>query len=268
MRSIKRTLTLFISLFSFSTSAQQIEVGISAGGASYLGDLNQYDPVKISGLSAGAYFKLNFDPHWGLGLHYNYGKIKATDSHSGNEQFRDRNLSFYTPLNEVSLLLDFNLFDLYSYGPKRRFTPYIFTGIGAVMFEPKTKYKGEEFLLKNYSTEGQSKIYKGYAITIPYGFGARYKIKDNLTIFSQIGYRSPLTDYIDDVSGVYPTASQLDNSASPGLSRALSDRSGEETGVYLGAPGTQRGDFRKRDNYMFVGIGISYTFVSQKCFTF
>jgi opacity protein-like surface antigen len=268
MRFKKLTLVLIFSFFYFSTFAQQLEVGISAGGASYLGDLNQYDPLKISGLSAGAYLKLNFNSFLGLGFHYNYGKIKATDANSSNEQFRDRNLNFYTPLNEVSLLLAVNLFDLYSYGPKRRFTPYIFAGIGAVIFEPKTKYNDQEFLLRNYSTEGQSKIYKGYTITIPYGVGGRYKIKDSWTIFSQIGYRSPLTDYLDDVSGVYPTASQLDNSLSPGLSRALSDRSGEETGIYLGDPGTQRGDFRKRDNYMFVGIGISYTFVSQKCYTF
>ncbi|WP_316787238.1 DUF6089 family protein [Pedobacter frigiditerrae] len=271
MGKIKIAFLFLFSFFSgYSVLAQQVEVGINAGGASYLGDLNQYNPVKISGIAAGAFAKLNFDPHFGLGLHYNYGKVKATDSHSSNAQFRDRNLSFYTPLNELSLLLDFNLFDLYSYGPKRRFTPYIFAGIGAVIFQPKTEYKDEEYLLRLYNTEGQSESYKSCTITIPYGVGARYKLKNNWTVFSQIGYRSPLTDYIDDVSSVYPKVNAWTgtSSANPSISKALSDRSGEQTGVYLGNPGTQRGDFRKRDNYMFVGIGISYTFVSQKCFTF
>ena len=41
----------------------------------------------------------------------------------------------------------------------------------------------------------------------------------------------------------------------------LSDRSAGKIGV----PGTQRGDFRKKDSYLFVGITLSYTFVSQKC---
>jgi hypothetical protein len=50
------------------------------------------------------------------------------------------------------------------------------------------------------------------------------------------------------------------------MQQILSDRSGEVTGIYTGVPNTQRGDFRKRDTYMFVGIGITYTFVSQKCF--
>ncbi|MBU2045627.1 MAG: hypothetical protein KJ712_02710, partial [Bacteroidetes bacterium] len=42
---------------------------------------------------------------------------------------------------------------------------------------------------------------------------------------------------------------------------ALADRSQYKIGV----PGTQRGDFRKKDSYVFVGITLSYTFVSQKC---
>ncbi len=265
-----RTILFFLLLFfaNQASFSQQVEVGIHGGGASYLGDLNQYNPVKISGISAGAFARLNFNPHLGLGLHYNYGKVKANDANSNNAQFRDRNLSFYTPLNEVSLLLDFNLFDLYSYGPKRKFTPFIFLGVGALLYNPKTKLNGTAYALKSYTTEAQTEEYNGYTLTIPYGVGVKYKVKDNWTIFSQIGYRTPFTDYIDDVSGVYPAQSAFNNMPNPVISRVLSDRSGEQTGIYLGDPGTQRGDFRKRDNYMFVGIGISYTFVSQKCFTF
>jgi hypothetical protein len=259
--------TLLIAPYSF-LHAQQAELGISLGGASYLGDLNQYNPLKVSGIAAGAYAKLNFDPHWGLGIHYNYGKIKADDAKSNDLQFNDRNLSFSTPLSEISLLLDFNLFDLLSYTRKGRFTPYLFAGIGAVIYNPKAIYNGNKVQLKDFTTEGQTEPYKGTTLTIPYGAGIRYKLRNNWTIFSQIGYRTPLTDYIDDVSGLYVAPSAFTNSKDSNLSRVLADRSGEITGVYLGAPGTQRGDFRKRDTYMFVGIGISYTFVSQKCFTF
>ncbi|TKC05675.1 hypothetical protein FA048_18355 [Pedobacter polaris] len=268
MRYIKSVQLILISIFLSSTAfAQQIELGINAGGASYLGDLNQYNPIKISGISAGAFIKVNLDPHWAVGLHYNYGKIKGADSLSSYAQFRDRNLSFYTPLNEVSLLLQFNFFDLYSPGGKRRFSPYIFAGIGAVVFEPKTEYKDNEYLLRLYNTEGQSMAYKKHSLTIPYGVGIKYRYTESLTIFGQAGYRSPFTDYIDDVSGLYAKNNSWSGNNAE-ISRALADRSGEKTGNYIGSPDTQRGDFRKRDNYMFVGIGISYTFVSQKCFTF
>lgn len=264
----KKTFLLLIGLLSFGIAsfAQRFEVGAHAGGSSYLGDLNQYNPVKISGIEAGAFVKLNFNPHWALGLHYNYGRVKANDASSNNEQFRERNLSFFTPMHEIGLITDFNLFDMFAYNGRRRFTPFIFAGVGTVLFEPKTKYEGETYKLRLYNTEGQSKNYKGYAITFPYGVGTKYKLNESWTFFSQIGFRTALTDYIDDVSGLYPDPTVW--TRNQGLSKALSDRSGEKTGVYIGEPGTQRGDFRKRDTYMFVGIGISYTFVSQKCFTF
>jgi len=264
----KKTFLLLIGLLSFGIAsfAQRFEVGAHVGGSSYLGDLNQYNPVKISGIEAGAFVKLNFNPHWALGLHYNYGRVKANDASSNNEQFRERNLSFFTPLHEIGLITDFNLFDMFAYNGRRRFTPFIFAGVGTVLFEPKTKYEGETYKLRLYNTEGQSKNYKGYAITFPYGVGTKYKLNESWTFFSQIGFRTALTDYIDDVSGLYPDPTVW--TRNQGLSKALSDRSGEKTGVYIGEPGTQRGDFRKRDTYMFVGIGISYTFVSQKCFTF
>ena len=266
MRNIKFAkfflVTLFVSNIAYS---QQVEVGLNAGGASYMGDFNQYNPVKITGLSAGAFIKVNFDPYWAVGLHYNYGSVKGADSLSKFAQERDRNLSFYTPLNEVSALLHFNFVDIFSPAAKKRLSPYLFAGVGILLFEPKTYYQGNEYLLRLYNTEGQSENYKKFTVTIPYGGGVKYRLNEGLTIFGQAGFRSPLTDYIDDVSGVYPSRNSWPNG---GPGPALSDRSGEKTGLYLGDPGTQRGDFRKRDNYMFVGIGISYTFVSQKCFTF
>ena len=76
MRNIKFAkfflVTLFVSNIAYS---QQVEVGLNAGGASYLGDFNQYNPVKISGLSAGAFVKVNFDPYWAIGLHYYFGSV-------------------------------------------------------------------------------------------------------------------------------------------------------------------------------------------------
>lgn len=105
--------------------------------------------------------------------------------------------------------------------------------------------------------------YRNYSIVLPYGAGVKYKKSENWTLFAQVGYRATFTDYLDDVSGVYPT----NDSYWGGVN--VSDRSGEVNGgVKLYNPGDQRGDFRKTDTYLFVNIGISYTFVSQKCFTF
>jgi len=263
----KKTLLAIIlsSFFAGKSSAQVWEVGLQAGGAGYMGDLNPTNPLKISGLSFGGFVKANFDPNWALSFNYNNGKIKADDAKSDNEQFRQRNLSFSNSLNEVSLLVDFNFFDYFSGGGYARFSPYLYTGVGAVLFNPKTKYQGDVYELASYQTEGVE--YKKMALSIPFGFGIKYNFKNNWTVMSNIGYRNAYTDYLDDVSGTYidPAKYSTDPSIRP-MQVVLSDRSGENTGNYIGGKGVQRGDFRKRDTYMFVGIGITYTFVSQKCF--
>jgi hypothetical protein len=264
-----------ISFIGFNAAAQTMELGVVGGGAGYMGDLNQTKPLKISGMSAGAYVKMNFDRYWGLGIHYNFGKIKANDLSSDNAQFRDRGLNFKTSLNEISLQVDFNFLDYFAGGGTKRFTPYIFTGIGGVFFIPKGYYTqlaelgDQEYNLRFYRTEGQNEPYKNYALTVPYGVGFKVRLKENWGLFSQIGYRSAFTDYLDDVSGKYPGADNPPADGDRGLMLSDPNRGPLVSGIPRRTlSGTQRGDFRKRDTYMFVGIGISYTFVSQKCYTF
>lgn len=256
---------IIISLLGISSAqAQTFELGLAGGGAGYIGDLNQDKPFEVSGMSAGGYIKLNVNPYWAVGLHYNYGKIKANDAKSENSQFRDRNLNFKSPLNEVSLQVDFNFLNYFAGGGTKKFTPYIFTGIGGFFYNPKAIYADKEYTLSSYQTEGQSEAYRNYAMSIPYGVGVKFQLKDNWGVFSQIGYRTAYTDYIDDVSGRYPDPNVWPNDNYLADRKFLSDPSRSQ----YGAPGIQRGDFRKRDTYMFVGVGISYTFVSQKCYTF
>lgn len=262
----KKTLLAIIlsSFFAGKSSAQVWEVGLQAGGAGYMGDLNPTNPLKISGLSFGGFVKANFDPNWAVSFNYNNGRIKANDAKSNNAQFRQRNLSFSNSLNELSFLVDFNFFDYFSGKGYSRFSPYLYTGVGAVLFNPKTKYDGEVYELAFYQTEGVE--YKKIALSIPFGFGVKYNFKSNWTVMSNIGYRNAYTDYLDDVSGLYPDPVIAYANSEPQIRQtqiALSNRSATNINELKN---TQRGDFRKRDTYMFVGIGITYTFVSQKCF--
>ncbi|KQS42047.1 DUF6089 family protein [Pedobacter sp. Leaf194] len=254
-------LLVSIAQISKAQSFATWEIGVSAGGAGYMGDLNQNNPVKISGVNAGIFVKHNFSSYLGVRLNYNYGQIQASDADSNNEQFRERNLSFKTGLNEGSAIFDFNFFDYKINGGNRRFTPYLFAGVGLINFKPEIKYQGTKYRLDRLATEGQVNGYSNTALTIPYGGGIRYNYKDAWSIFSEIGYRTAFTDYIDDVSGVYPVR-QVSIGDNPSLN--ISDPSLHQTG----APGVQRGDFRKRDTYLFVSVGISFTFVSSKCYSF
>lgn len=259
---------LIVLLFLFGTvtaPAQTFELGLAGGGTGYMGDLNQDKPLKISGLSAGVYAKININPYWAFGLHYTHGKIQDNDAFSDNADFKNRNINFKTRLNEVSAQVDFNFLNYFAGGGTKKFTPYIFTGIGGVFYGPKGIYNETKYNLRYYQTEGQGSTYRNYALSVPYGVGIKLQLKENWGLFSQLGYRTAHTDYLDDVSYVYPNASAWPDDGSRPLRQQLSNPSVIPN---YGPPGTQRGDFRKRDTYMFVGIGISYTFVSQKCYTF
>ncbi|QNK62072.1 outer membrane beta-barrel protein [Pedobacter sp. PAMC26386] len=247
-------------ILSSAVKSQTTELGINAGAAGYIGDINPNKLFKPSGVAFGAYVKRNLDPYWAIGLHYNYGHIKGDDLKSNDASLKARGLNFSTALNELSLQVDFNFLEYFSGGGRQNFTPYMFAGIGGVLFNPKATYtstdgKTETYELRYYETEG--KKYKNYAVSIPYGIGMKYRIGERLGIFTQLGYRTAKTDYLDDVGDRYP---QIPVSGNNGT--ILSDPTG------IGTPGAQRGNFVKNDTYFFIHIGLSYTFTSDKCYSF
>ncbi len=250
---------LFAPAFLF---AQTWEAGASAGGAAYMGDLNQNNPVKVSGLSAGIFVQRNLNPYLSLKLNYQYGKIAGADSTSSTQQFRDRNLSFATSLNELSLIGEFNFMKYTPGADFDHFTPYIFLGVGAVAYNPQATYKNADYDLRGLKTEGQANPYPYNALVIPYGAGIKYNFSSSWNILFNAGYRYVRSDYLDDVSRAYPNKSKFTNP----LAAALSDRSGEKTGTYIGVTGTQRGDYRGHDTYLFIGFSLSFTFVTSNCY--
>ncbi len=249
-------------ILSLSLRAQTWEVGGNVGAAGYMGDLNPNNPLQFSGPALGVFGARNFDGYWSLKLKYTFGIIADADKNSSDPQFRARNLSFRTTLNEGALLGEFNFFKYVPEVGQNKFTPFIYLGFGAVGYNPQALYQGRYYDLRPLKTEGESKPYSSLAFSIPYGAGIKYNFAGKWNFIADIGYRNPNTDYLDDVAGVYP------NKNKPGspLAQALSDRSGELTGVYIGTPGTQRGDGRTHDTYMFINLGISFTFISSKCY--
>ncbi|MBK0378238.1 outer membrane beta-barrel protein [Mucilaginibacter sp. SD-g] len=243
--------------------AQTWEIGGALGGSGYIGDLNTNNPVKLSGGSAGIFLKRNFNGYISAKLNYTYGKISAADSNSNSQQIRDRNLSFHTPLKELGLLGEFNFIKFIPDAGRNKYTPYVYAGIGITAFAPRTVYGNAIISLRNLRTEGQPKPYSNSTLVIPYGAGFKYNFGGKWTVAADLGYRYSRTDYLDDVSGIYHTQAELPNY----MSYVLSDRSGERNnGVNIGSPGSQRGDLKPHDTYMFFGFTLSYTFVTQKCY--
>lgn len=260
---MRKLLPILILLLSgLAANAQTWEIGAQIGGAGYMGDINPNNPIKISGLAAGAYVKRNIDGYFSVKLNYDNGLVTASDASSSSEQQRERNLSFSDRLSELALIGEFNFLKYIPDAGPNRWTPFIYAGIGVVGYNPTAVYQGTTYDLRPLTTEGESKQYGKTALTIPYGVGVKYNLTGKWTIMGDIGYRNPRTDYIDDVSGYYADPAKLPND----IARALADRSGEQTGIYTGSPGTQRGDLRPHDTYFFVQFTLSFAFVTQKCY--
>ncbi len=247
---------------SVSAFSQTWEVGVTAGGMGYMGDLNQTNFHKLNHVAFGGMVKRNFDSYWSVKIALLKGKISADESKSAYQQEQDRNLSFFSPITEGSLQVEFNFFDYGFTFLQKRATPFLFAGVSLASFNPQTTYQNRTYELKYYFTEGQNK-YKTNTYSIPFGAGFKYNFGRYLNLTGEIGFRNTSTDYLDDVSGYYPDPALLTDASleRTDLRIALSDRSVNKIGV----PGTQRGDFRKKDSYIFAGITLSYTFVSQKC---
>lgn len=250
--------------------AQRYEFGGWGGGSTYFGDLNTNTSFKYTKPAAGLYARYNFDPRIAAKLSVTYGGVKGMDSASNYYFEKQRNLSFYSGIWEIEAQGEFNFMSYSSRHPKMRYSPYFLLGFGVFGFDPKTQYGTTEFYLQQYGTEGQGYPEyigrKPYKLTKPFiciGGGFKWRVTKTFSMFGEAAVRKTYTDYLDDVSTVYPDKLILANEAGP-LAVNLSDRSLELSGVPVGATNKYRGDL-KRDDYFFFGLGCSFTINTYKC---
>ena len=225
----KVIVTAFILFFCISTSQAQSywSVYLGLGTTWYYGDLNDRlithtDLLRFGGQVGVMY---NFNPKVAARLNYLHGKVAGADSLAKSDSYKARNLSFFSDVDEISLQLVYKPVEL------GRFTPYLFAGAGALHFNPIAEFQGEEIELQPIGTEGQFIPDSGYGdpydlwtLSIPVGLGINYRINEKWDIGIEAGYHKVFTDYLDDVSTVYPEMDKLAATPSGPLAVALSDR--------------------------------------------
>ena len=263
----KNCFILFIFFILSYGHAQRSEIGVIAGTSFYFGDLNSI-PFRDAKFAGGLLYKYNFTPRFALKANILFGKIAATDekNHSilkndaGNYQwdYRDRKLSFSSPITEISAQLEINFFNVFNDGKKNQMSPYIFGGISFFSFNPQAVYNDRNYDLQPIGTEGQGREGKGkkYGLTgfgIPFGIGFKANIGRFVCLGAEWGLRYTFTDYLDDVGGTYFDFSTQNLSAST-----------SEVVEYFADPSTQKHTYnsqrystRKSDWYSFAGVFIT-----------
>ncbi|MEZ5041357.1 MAG: DUF6089 family protein [Saprospiraceae bacterium] len=262
-------LLLLLSSSVVVTAQRGWEAGPWAGATYYFGDLNTSYNLSRPQFAAGMIARFNFNNRLAIKFSGNYGYILADDADSKNIYERARNLSFESPIIDGSAQFEFNFLPYIHGSRDEYFTPYLFGGLTAFYFNPQAELNGEMYELRALGTEGQFKGEEYYTVqgALNLGIGLKLDINYEWSLNFELSVRQTFTDYLDDVSTVYPDQSDLLRSRGE-LAVELSDRSITIPGVVeeiLGEEGRQRGDSSTKDSYLFVGVGLVYYFGDLRC---
>ena len=223
---------LFLQSLVFFAAAQSIDVGISLGGSNYSGDLtpNAIAAIKQTGLAGGIHLRYDFSNAIAFKLQYMRLSVKGDDSYGKQDWYRLRNASFYSAINEVSLLGQANIMGLF-YEEPRVMNFYLTLGASYFNFNPKRKYNA-------------------FALTM--GMGVRYFLNSNLALTVEYITRKTRTDFLDDVSGNYIGYDIIKN--------ARGDIAAEIANKYMIPNGSQRANEIDKDWFHSLMLTASWHF--------
>lgn len=266
-----------ICAIAFKTSSAQskyfekqdpaLSFTLGAGASGYYGDLvEKYKWFRSPSYSVSAGLSYRYNRYFDGRVEFSALRVKGEDSKNKRADLRARNLNFTSNVWDLNVAIDYNLLGLDEH---RKFSPYLFFGIGICHFNPYTTDRsGNKVYLQPQGTEGQGlsaypnrEKYDRTVIELPFGAGIKYAINSKLTLGLEVKYRYIDTDYLDDVSNpTYPSKAVL-AASNPNLPM-LTYRGDELPG---GAPyptsGTAvRGNPNKRDSYYTAQFKIAYKF--------
>ncbi len=223
---------------------QYMSFGVST--ASYFGDLHRRIFVPHGGLT----FQFNqyIGPQVNFRAALNLYAIRGDDN-TGQHDLEFRQLSFEAYNAEFSSGFEFSFIPVFESKKRPVFNPYLFLSVGVSTNNPRVNYEGKSYNLRKLRTEGVR--YPGLVPVVPLGGGIRIRLLDYFNIITEWGYRFAFTDYLDDVSTVYPDPEILKTD----IARTLSNRT-DITGASPGKIGGQRGNPRENDSYLIWSIRI------------
>lgn len=256
-------LCLFTGL---TANAQYSEIGFFAGGSHFTGDVGNYSLHIPQGYAFGGFYRYVLNDRWSFRAQVNYGTIANADSLSNISFRQNRNLHFKSTIIEGSVMAEFN-FLRYKPGTRYDHTTYLVGGFGIFGFNPKASFQGETYELQSMNTEGQGLAgnpapYSKASSFMIFGIGHKFSVGRFTSIGIESTCRSTRTDYLDDASGYYANAEDMEENYGS-ISAALADRSiipSNKENLLRANPNTN-------DWYFFTGLTVQFKFgeLLEKC---
>jgi hypothetical protein len=254
------------------------EIFFTVGATQFLGDLGGRDQIgtqksladldwNMTRMGIGGGFRYRFHPIWATSTQLYAGMLHGDDANTDEIIRRSRNLSFRSPIIELSQRIECIVFANERVGARYKiqglkgFKPssevvYVFSGLSAFWFNPQMNINGSWTNLQPLRTEGQglpggADEYRRVSVAIPFGVGVKVGIGQYWRIGMELIYNKSFTDYMDDVSGNYYDPAVL--AAQFGPEAAFASNPAIENHHWF-APGQQRGNPDDKDAYFFTNI--------------
>jgi hypothetical protein len=167
-------------------NAQIHEVGVFVGGSNYIGDVGLTTYISPNEPAIGILYKWNKSPRHSYRFSYTQSKISANDLDSKEPSRNQRGYRFENSIKEVSLGLEFNFFDFNLHEIKRKYTPYVYSGISYFRYDELYVVSGET--LKDLSAG---------SFAIPMTLGVKSNVSPHIILALEVGARYTLTDNLD-----------------------------------------------------------------------
>ncbi|WP_194976945.1 type IX secretion system protein PorG [Aquiflexum lacus] len=241
--SILFVLVLLGVIISPQAVAQKYELGGGLGIATYSGDIiRRLDPEQI-GIQGTLFGRRNFDNVWTLRGGISFARLNAADSVRPIDPVTAfRNAGFRGSLFEISAVMEYHFLDFTHPQAQFRFSPYGFLGLGFAGFVGNGR---------KYRDDPNPDGYTVGTPVIPFGIGIKYKLSSKWLLAAEFGARATFTDALDKLYGEEPTIPRFPDPAFPNSSS-----------------GYNQGNYSDKDWYYFLGVTISYSFSSVKCYAY
>lgn len=272
---MKKLILLFLlvalstQLFSQSFYNRRVDrqwiASLGTGTAKYFGDMaNPGELFKGAKWNIEGGLEYRIDNRFSARGSLTAFQFKGGDQFADDEGRKKRNLSFTTTAFELAATGIVQLFeDGARYYQRKPINVFLSAGLAATWYIPKglstntyhdgspNPSAGKMVALRKLQTEGVN--YSPVTLAIPLGGGVKFMATPFLNITAAAAYRFTFTDYLDDMSTVYPG---IDSFEDP-LAAAMSDKRFELDGV-VQQPGAVRGNPDKNDGYFIISFRADY----------
>jgi hypothetical protein len=211
----------------FSMNAQIHEIGIFAGGSNYIGDIGSTNYIVPNQQALGVLYKWNKNPRLAYRFSLNTASLAGNDTESSDVGRNQRKYQFTNKVKEASLGVEFNFFDFNLHDGKKKYTPYVQSGLNYLQFN--------DSYLDIINNEVLVVDKKLGAFAIPFTVGIKSNITTNWILAFEVGSRYTFTDNLEGSNPIDKSLKKF-------------------------------GNINNNDWYVFSGITLTYTFGIKPCF--